>query len=121
MWGAVQTIARAVSPRGWAALAIGAAALVLALWLYNAGRRDADADHAARADKAEVQAGQLREKASTERTLDNAAVDRRLEEWNHAAEQIPDAAPDDRERQRRCRQLRDAGYGDLPECRGPAR
>lgn len=114
---AVRTFMRAISPRGWAAIAIVVAVLMAALWIYNAGgdavREDVD-DEAA---QAEVKAGANREVAATERALDTAAITQRQQERDHAAEQTPDSLPDDRELRRRCRQLWDHGFRDVAECR----
>lgn len=120
MIAAARAVARFLPLKTWLWLGVVAVCAALAVWLYAAGRGDEREAQAAGRAKVEATAAKGRETAAAERTLDNAAVDRRLEEWNHAAEQIPDAAPDDRELRRRCRQLRDAGYRDLPECRGLA-
>ena len=109
---------RLLSPKGWLILAAIVAAIVIALWLYNAGGDAAREDTAAATAKVEAKAAKGREKASTERAIDTAAVADKLEQWNHDAEQTPDAAPDDRELRRRCRQLRDAGRTGLAVCRG---
>lgn len=108
---------RLLSPKGWIWLGVTVAALALALWLFNAGGDAVREDVAAEAARVEVKAGKGRETAGTERHLNDAAIDRRLEEWNRDAEQTPDAAPDDRELRRRCRQLWDAGTRDVPACR----
>ena len=102
-----KSVARALPVRTWLILAALLAALLIALWIYTAGGDAVREDVADKAAKVEAQAAKGRETAATERTLDTNAVADRLEQWNHDAEQTPDAAPDDRELRRRCRQLRD--------------
>lgn len=116
MMTAIQSIARLLSPRGWMAFAVLAVVLALALWLYSAGRDDGRQADQVDDLKAEVRAGAGRETAAIERGIDTANTADKLKEWNHAAEAIPDSAPDARELQRRCRQLRDAGR-ELAACR----
>jgi hypothetical protein len=113
-------LGRLLTPRAWLILAALIAVLLIALWIYNAGGKAVRVDVAIEAAQVEVKAGKGRETAATERTVDTGANAARLEEWNHAAEQTPDASPDDRELQRRCRQLRDAGrdVSQLAQCRG---
>jgi hypothetical protein len=117
-WGLMLLRLRAVPLKTWAAIAGAVAALALAVWLFQAGRGAERDDQADRSAKVEAKTAKGREKAATERAVDTNAVNDRLQEWNHAAEQIPDTAPDDRELRRRCRQLRDAGHGGLAACRG---
>ncbi len=109
-------LARAVPVRTWLMIAAAVAVLLLALWIFNAGGNAVREDQAAATAAAEARAAVGRETAATERAIDTAATADKLEQWNHDAEQTPDAAPDDRELRRRCRQLRDAGR-DLPVCR----
>lgn len=117
MWLAAQTFMRGISPKAWAVIAMGAAALILAVWLFQAGRGAEREDQADRTAAAEAKAGKGRETAATERAIDTAATAEKLEQWNHEAEQTPDAPPDDRELRRRCRQLRDGGTTGLAACR----
>lgn len=109
-------LARALPVRTWLILAGAVAVLLLALWIFNAGGNAVREDVAAERAAVEARAAKGREKAATERAIDTAATAEKLEQWNHDAEQTPDAAPDDRELRRRCRQLRDAGRV-LPVCR----
>ena len=119
MWLAAQTFLRGISPKAWAVMAMAAGALLLAVWLFQAGRGAERRDHGERVAGAVTRAAGGRETAATERALDTGNVAGKLKEWNDAAERIPDAPPDQRELARRCRQLRDAGQ-HLAACRGPA-
>lgn len=107
---------RLLTPKSWALLAAVAVVLALALWIYSAGHRDGRQADQVDDLKADVRAGAGRETAAIQRGIDTANTADKLKEWNHAAEAIPDSAPDARELQRRCRQLRDAGR-DLAACR----
>lgn len=117
MWLAAQTFMRGISPKAWAVIAMGAAALILAVWLFQAGRGAEREDVADKTAKVEARAATGRETAATERAIDTAATAEKLEQWNHDAEQTPDAPPDDRELRRRCRQLWDVGQRGLAACR----
>lgn len=106
----------------WLILAgLGLLAVVVALM---AVRADGAADERERAQAAaaarERRAAAGRETAATERHLDQAAADARLEERNRETDRLPDRAPSGRALPRRCRQLRDAGepVDHLPACRG---
>ncbi|ADK99367.1 hypothetical protein [Brevundimonas subvibrioides] len=103
--------------RSWLILAAVAALLTLGAWLYFAGREDERDDQADRQARVEAKASAGRETAATERTLDTTAIQARQAERDHAAEALPDSAPDERDLRRRCRQLRDAGL-DPAACRG---
>ena len=118
MWLAVQTFMRGISPKAWAVIAAVAAALLIALWIYNAGGDAVREDVAVEGAAAQATAGEGRETASTERAIDTTTNAAKLEQWNHAAEQTPDTPPDERTLRRRCRQLRDAGTVGVPACRG---
>lgn len=104
-----------LSPRGW--LAVGVLVLFLGFGAYCAQRsaqgvRD---QQAAEQAKTERKASAARETASTERLNDTLTTLERQKERDDAAQALPDGVPDDRELQRRCRQLRDAGRS-LPAC-----
>lgn len=106
-----------LSPKGW--LAVGVLILFLGFGAYCAqraaqGERDKQAAAAAQIER---KASAARETASTERLNDTLTIQGRQKERDHAAEALPDSAPDDRELRRRCRQLRDAGRS-LPVCAG---
>ena len=104
-------IGRALPMRAWLVLGLAAVALILAVWLFQAGRE-------AEREAAAARAAGGRDKAGTERAIEAAANADKLEQWNHDAEQTPDTPPDARTVRRRCRQLREAGAVGLPECRG---
>lgn len=98
---------------------IFAALLVIVVALAWCAGRESERDARAVRDlKTEAAAGRDRETAAIERADDTAAVAAKLETWNHDAERTPDAAPDQRELRRRCRQLREAGRDGLAACRG---
>jgi uncharacterized protein HemX len=110
---------RLVPARVWLWGAAIAAILAVGLTIYLAGRGDEREARDARQAKAEARAAQGREVAASERQLDNLAIAAKQKERDHAAQALPDSAPDGRELRRRCRQLRDAGQYPTA-CRGLA-
>jgi len=113
----LRRVPKMLSPQGWAAVGVLAAFLLFGAYCAHraaVGERDRQA---AKEAKIARKAGSARETASSERLNDTLTIHDRQKERDHAAQELPDGLPDDRELRRRCRQLRDAGR-NLPACRG---
>lgn len=114
----LRRIPRMLSPQAWAVVGILAAFLLFGAYCAQRAAQGERDRQAVREAKIEKKASSARETASTERLNDTLTIRDRQKERDHAAQELPDSLPDDRELRRRCRQLRDAGR-DLPACRGP--
>lgn len=107
-----------LSPKGWIAAAVLAAFLLFGAYCAHRAAEGERDRLAAETQRTAEKASSGRETAADEDLADTLTIQQRLQERDHAAEALPDSRPDDRELRRRCRQLRDAGRGDVPACRG---
>lgn len=102
-------VPKMLSPKGWAVVALLAAVLCFGAYCAHRAAQGEQDRQAAEQAETERKASAARETASTERLNDTLTIQGRQKERDHAAQALPDGAPDARELQRRCRQLRDAG------------
>lgn len=98
-----------LSPKGWIAVALLAAFLLFGAYCAHRAAEGERDRQAAETRRTEEKASSARETAADERLNDTLTIQDRQKERDHAAEALPDSVPDDRELQRRCRQLRDEG------------
>lgn len=111
-----------LSPKGWIAVALLAAFLLFGAYCAHRAAEGERDRQAAETRRTEEKASSARETAADERLTDTTTIRNRQMERDREAEALPDAAPDERDLRRRCRQLRDAGRR-LPACErfsGPA-
>lgn len=117
MIAAMMRFAKALSPAVWLTLAVLAAFLIFGAYCSHRGADGVRDRQAAEQAKIEAKASSARETAAGERLADATTITNRKMERDHAAQELPDSLPDDRELRRRCRQLRDIGRIP-PACRG---
>lgn len=109
---------RTFSWEGWLIIALLLGLTAMLATCHAMGVRDGERDRAVRDQAVVTRAAEGRETAAGERAADARSNTERLIERNRDAELTPDRLPDDAERRRGCRQLREAGTVGVPECRG---